>query len=71
MVHNGILDVAYTLNSFAGSIPESWQAYKALVRHWFPGATCLLNMRSIAGRYQQQQPQLLREQAMLAYARVS
>ena len=46
VVHNGILDVAYTLNSFSGSIPESWQDYKALVRHWFPGVTCPLDSSS-------------------------
>ena len=46
VVHNGILDVAYTLNSFSGSIPESWQDYKALARHWFPGVTCPLDSSS-------------------------
>ena len=50
VVHNGILDVAYTLNSFAGAIPESWQEYKALVRHWFPGAHQLLAPSHVLGR---------------------
>ena len=38
VVHNGMLDVAYTLEAFMQPLPPSWAAYKRLVQHWFPGA---------------------------------
>ena len=36
--HNALLDLAYTLESFAAPLPDSWSSFKRLAQHWFPGA---------------------------------
>eukprot|EP00887_Chlorella_sp_A99_P006934 scaffold2.g6934.t1 len=35
--HNLSFDLAYSLASYAGPLPPSWEAYKAMVARWFPG----------------------------------
>lgn len=35
--HNMALDLAFTLQAFAGPLPPSWREYKALAAAWFPG----------------------------------
>ncbi|GAB4813292.1 hypothetical protein N2152v2_000338 [Parachlorella kessleri] len=35
--HNLSFDLAYSLYSFADSLPPTWEDYKAMVARWFPG----------------------------------
>lgn len=37
VVHNGMFDLHYSLQSFAGYLPRRWGEFKAMAMDWFPG----------------------------------